>query len=401
MDATATEPEGETSRPGSSIGMIVRVASSLALVGWLGSGVDWSSLGGALGRCQVEWCFVALLAYCSSQTVSVYRWAGLGRAAGFSLPAHAYWMYYFQGMFLSLCLPSSIGGDFYKAWRLGRDQNQYALAVGSVLADRATGLAALLCLASAAWCAQWLKVGPLEMAGMIVGFTLAASVVVWMLCRAADRLTALLRPVPKLHKLALNLEPFYRRPDALAAAMFWSVPVQVLNVATVVFLGFALRMAVPLAGYFSVVPTVALATVLPLSINGIGIREGGLAMGFAPFGVERGTALLLGLLWFGVVLANGLLGAVVLLLDGAAKTPPSPAELEAVEGAADQDRPASVDDPTDPKETPEDQEIGVSASDDDRRASPKDQGKRGKGAAVRPPHWSPAPGRDLKKDLAP
>lgn len=309
-----------------------RALVGFVLVGWLARGVDWTQLGTALAACRLEWCAAAWLAYVGSQTVSVYRWAGLGRTVGFDLRPSQYWIYYFQGMFLSLCLPSSIGGDFYKAWRLGRDQNQYALAMGSVLADRAAGLAALGCLACGAGLAQAFGQGEIGMLAWVAALTILACGLCVPACLIADRTLRRLGKMSRLREAADKLTPFFRRPQALAVAILWSLPVQVLSVASVMCLGLALGLNVPPLGYFLVVPSVALATVLPLSINGIGIREGGLVVGLAPFGVPQGSALVLGLLWFGVVLGSGLLGAIVLLVDSSSKRVPAPADEVAVPG---------------------------------------------------------------------
>ena len=68
----------------------------------------------------------------------------LARPLGFDFPQRHFTQLYFEGMFFSLCLPSSIGGDVVKAYRLAPDLNGRVLAACTVLADRATGVVALL-----------------------------------------------------------------------------------------------------------------------------------------------------------------------------------------------------------------------------------------------------------------
>jgi hypothetical protein len=57
------------------------------------------------------------------------------------------------------------------------------------------------------------------------------------------------------------------------------------------------------------VPIVAIAQVLPVSVNGLGLREGALVLLLAPLGVAAGQAVALGLLLYGMNLVVSLLGA--------------------------------------------------------------------------------------------
>ena len=67
--------------------------------------------------------------------------------------------------------------------------------------------------------------------------------------------------------------------------------------------------------WFSVVPLIALAIVLPISINGVGIREGGMALLLSRWGVAGEQAVAIGLLWFLTTIGTGLIGGLLFLLD--------------------------------------------------------------------------------------
>ena len=57
------------------------------------------------------------------------------------------------------------------------------------------------------------------------------------------------------------------------------------------------------------IPVVAIAQVLPLSVSGLGLREGALVLLLVPLGVAAGQAVALGLLLYGINLVVSLLGA--------------------------------------------------------------------------------------------
>ncbi len=66
---------------------------------------------------------------------------------------------------------------------------------------------------------------------------------------------------------------------------------------------------VPNGAILAYVPAVAMAQVVPITIGGLGVREGLLAFFLHPLGVGTGRAVAIGLLWYGMTLLVSLLGA--------------------------------------------------------------------------------------------
>src|SRR5262249_22043845 len=100
-----------------------------------------------------------------------------------------------------------------------------------------------------------------------------------------------------------------------------SIFVQVANVLIVWLIGLALAAPVPASFYWVFVPMVSLLTLLPISVNGMGVREGGTALLLAPVGVSHHVAVTLAFLWFAVYVATILLGGVVYLFVGQVSKP--------------------------------------------------------------------------------
>jgi uncharacterized membrane protein YbhN (UPF0104 family) len=92
-----------------------------------------------------------------------------------------------------------------------------------------------------------------------------------------------------------------------------SVFVQLANVVLVWLVGQSIAVPVPALYYGIVVPMVTLLTLLPISVNGLGVREGGLILFLAPLGVSESTALSLAFLWFSVFTTVSLCGGAVYL----------------------------------------------------------------------------------------
>jgi len=72
-------------------------------------------------------------------------------------------------------------------------------------------------------------------------------------------------------------------------------------------------------------PAVAIAQVLPISLGGLGVREGAFVLFLGPLGVEASQAVALGLLVYGLNLAVSLLGAPAFAVGGGGGARPEPA----------------------------------------------------------------------------
>jgi hypothetical protein len=71
----------------------------------------------------------------------------------------------------------------------------------------------------------------------------------------------------------------------------------------------ALGVSVPNGAVLAFLPAVAAAQALPISLSGLGIREGLLVILLHPLGVPTGKAVGIGLLWYAMTLVVSLLGA--------------------------------------------------------------------------------------------
>ena len=112
------------------------------------------------------------------------------------------------------------------------------------------------------------------------------------------------------HKVrqVLQVGDVYRGiPRLLGAVAVLSAVVQAANAVMVWLL--ALGLPLPVLLFFALVPLVSLLTLAPVSLNGMGVREGGLVLLLAPLGVAAEEAVTLALLWLSVFAVAGLAGA--------------------------------------------------------------------------------------------
>lgn len=303
--------------------VVFRVATSALLIGYLVGQTDIGQLASALANLRWHFFAMALATYLASQVLSARRWAGLATAVGFARPQSRFLSLYFQGMFFGLCLPSSVGGDVIKAWKLGDTTRQRVLAACTVFADRATGVYALGLIAVAAICYHQGFLSPALAPICIFAWVAAGIAGVHFGLAVLRTFAPLLERIPKLGRIAVQLQPYHQGSAIMRRAVGYSLAIQGFNALTVLWIGWALGLTIPTATYFVAVPAAALASALPISVGGMGVRETALAFFLVQDDVGQGMAVTVGLVWLAVIFLSGLVGGLVYMADPEFKDAPS------------------------------------------------------------------------------
>jgi uncharacterized membrane protein YbhN (UPF0104 family) len=283
-----------------------RAAVSLGVLAWLIWHTEWTPLLQALSRVQLSWCVAALVVFLAAQLVSSYRWQILSRGLGFQESIGRFYALYLVGMFFNLFLPTSMGGDVVKAWYLAGGKGRRWRAMVSVFSERFSGLLALLVIAAVATLPTW---DILPVWAILSAWGCLAGALIGMLV-----LPLLALHMPRLQLLAEGVAFSRGHVQRGLAAFAISLVVQVAGIVQVGMLGVAIGLSAPFEAYAVAVPLVSLLTMLPISVNGVGVREGSLVLLLGTAGVASAEAVALGLLWFFVQAAVSLLGGGVYLV---------------------------------------------------------------------------------------
>lgn len=311
----APEPPPARRRIAAWLGVTARVAATVGLMAYAVRDIDWTGLRNLLAAARWGWWLAALATTLLVQVVAGIRWAALARPLGFDFPRRFFVRRFFEGMFFSLCLPSSIGGDVVKAVRIGSTTPLRLLAACSVLADRLTGLAALGVLVGTAIITRKYVLGTAAAVGVFAGLLAAAVASFRIVLGLLDRIHAILPEGSPSRDFVARLLPYRQRPSLVLGAIGWSFVVQIGGAVAVAFVARALGVVEPLATWFTVVPLVALLMVLPISIGGFGVRESALAFLLRGYGVPNETGVAIALLWGLCTIIAGLVGGGLFLLE--------------------------------------------------------------------------------------
>jgi len=280
-----------------------RLCVSLLVLGWLAWKTDWGQVHQAFVDLRWELWAAAVGLYIVTQCVSGLRWQLLARPLGFDRPLSHFIGFYFIGMYFNLFLPTSMGGDVVRAWYLDNRSGHRLNALLSVFVDRLSGLLLLLLLACIATTTAPMAL-PVWISWSVWGCT--ASFLLG--CAILPAIGAFTQKYERLNRLAEGLNLYRRRPGLFLATSGLSLLVQVANIALVWLVGLALNAPIPGSYYWILVPMVTLLTLAPVSLNGMGIREGGTVLFLTPLGVTHAMAVSLAFLWFAVFSAAALLG---------------------------------------------------------------------------------------------
>lgn len=300
----------------------VKVLVSLALLGFLLNSTDLHALGGLLRSLRLPIFLASLLLYLITQVLSTLRWRCLLQAEKINLSIWRLILLYFEGMFFNLMLPTLIGGDVVRGYKVFHLTRRHEASLASILVERLSGYVALVLIACVAliFAYQYLH-DP-----VVVWLTAAsaAGIVGIIAGLLSERLQALFfkllssaglgRFHDTLHRLYEAIQRYWKHRQVLLLAVGISLILQVFIILVFFLISRSLNLSVPLLYFFLFIPLISVVSMIPISVAGLGIREGSAVYFFAKVGLDSAAALSLSLLWFAVTALSSGLGGIVFLI---------------------------------------------------------------------------------------
>jgi uncharacterized protein (TIRG00374 family) len=305
--------------------LVVKIVVSIGLLALLVSRADTASLWGYVRTASLGWLAGALGLYLLMILASAWRWGLLLDAQGVRVPGRTLTGSFLVATVFNNIQPSNIGGDVIRIADTARPAGSKTLATTVVLIDRGIGLLGLVLLAAVAATAMggassapvpawWLWLGLLGGSVAALPALLSPQVVI--------RLLGPLRRLnpswvgERLERLQEVLGRFRQAPAALVGCFAGAVVVQAILVAFYAAIAHAIGVAVSPWHMAVLVPVSFLVQMVPLSVNGFGLREATFSLYFARLGLPIEAALVISLLGAGLVMLFSLSGAVVYVVRG-------------------------------------------------------------------------------------
>ncbi len=257
---------------------MLRGLVSLGLIVFVASKVSWADLHAVLARLDLRW---ALAGWALSFFVIVgltVRWRILLAQQNLRVPGRTIFALTWGGQFFNSILPGSTGGDVMKIYQLCRlAPERKAAAVATIFVDRS---AALLALVTLALCGFILEPIPLKIlfgdgpgwsasfvVSLVIGLVAAGGAVGWVALRLLRRSTWFGRwqrmvAATKTHFTA-----------ALAPVFLLAVAVHFITFTVFYLFARSLEINITYQQVILMVPVVLFLILLPITINGHGLRE--------------------------------------------------------------------------------------------------------------------------------
>jgi len=310
-----------------TVASVLRLAVGLALLVFLVVRIDLRQAWITLSGTHPAWLAGAVVAQLGSKTCWLFRWRALLGATDCRVPTWQLGRLILVGLFFNNFLPSSVGGDVMRAVGLTGHGASRATAAASVLGDRVVGILALAILAvvgGVLGAAFWPGQGPWATAAAFAGLVVALVAALGrpQVFRALAGVRGLPEAVSrKVRRVLDSLSLVAERRGILLVAITFSLGLAACSAVFHWSVGRAVEIHVPLVSYFVIIPTVMLFAALPITFNGLGVRELGLVGFLGAQGVPADEAAVFAALAFVVPLMFAVAGGVVFLARGRTVAP--------------------------------------------------------------------------------
>jgi uncharacterized membrane protein YbhN (UPF0104 family) len=226
--------------------------------------------------------------------------------------------------FFNNFLPSNIGGDVIRIGDTARRARSKTLATTIVLVDRGLGLLGLVSVAAvgATLAARTNgPIGPLGPGLLWAGLAIGLGVAVPVLLKP-NSVGRVLKPLQAIHqewvgqrieKLVGALGKFRDAPRALLACFGGALVVQGVLVGFYAAVAQAIGVDVSVAHLAILVPISFIVQMMPVSVNGLGVREWVFGAYFTQLGLPLESALALSFIGAALIMVFSTSGAVVYL----------------------------------------------------------------------------------------
>ena len=265
------------------------------------------------------WLLLSFSLHAFGLFASAYRWQILVRAQGDEVPLGFLAKSYLVGTFFNNFLPTRFGGDIVRIWDGSRYSKSLLKSSAIVLVERFTGIIVLFLFALLAslYRLDMARRIPVIWIALLLGlFGLALLISFFLpffgtwLAAIPDRgfLGKLKSRIILLRDTILH---YRTQKGPFMQATLWAFLLQ-LNVILYYFLiGKALHLRIHFIDYFIFIPIVLLVQIIPITINGLGLREGSYIEIFKFYGIPPQTAISFSIIDVAFVLVLGLIGGII------------------------------------------------------------------------------------------
>ena len=299
------------------ISTIVKIGISGAILYFLFRSINMAAFLKTVMSINPLYVVLAALVFLGTQCISTYRWKVILKK-DMEVPYFRLFSIYFIGMFFNNFLPSMVGGDIIKGYYLYRHSKRGDVTMASIFMDRYSGFTALMSITAVTLFFGYDIIKGTTLPAffvLLIGGFVSMSLIIWV--SFLHNWVMLL--LSKIHFYGINqkIDTFYRvlmgykrEYAVLWKIYFCSLLIQGGVIIGYYIIGTGLGMNLRPVYYFLFIPLTTAVSMLPISLAGLGIREGAFVFLFTRAGASTEQALTLSLMWFVITAIVSLIGGV-------------------------------------------------------------------------------------------
>lgn len=276
----------------------LKAVVSVSLLGYLFSKVDIREVQDSLGRASYAYLFFAAVVLLLQAVAGAVRWSMVIKIISSPVRLRVALQVLFIGLFFNQTLPSSIGGDAMRVWRIRHHGFPLRTAINSVLLDRLIALAALALFMLITYPVLHRLVGNpiLRLAVVVVALALIMGFAVLYYFRKIPRRFRGWRITEEIRHISAEAHKVTRNPRRAIAIVTLSIAIHAMTGLAIYEVARGLGLSIGLLECVVLTPPISLITVLPISMAGWGVREAGMVTALAFAGVAAHDALIVSIL---------------------------------------------------------------------------------------------------------
>ena len=304
------------------LSIILRISISIILLIFLFRQVDKKSLFEIIKNADKPLLLLAFFVFFSSYLLCLFRWEMLLKAVEIYLPLKRIIISFCGGIFFSLFLPSTIGGDLMRSMDLAAHTKRPREVIATVLLDRLSGYVGLVLLALVSMLFGWRFIQDKSVLFCVVIITAVLIAILLVLFNKFlySKINKFLHSpnAGKIRELIKNLHQevyiFRQHKKVITNNLVFSILIQAVSPLAFFIIALSLGIKMNIIYFFVFLPIINAITLLPISIGGLGLRDTTTIFFFAKVGMGRDLAFAMSLINFFFILVFGALGGLIYVL---------------------------------------------------------------------------------------
>lgn len=298
---------------------IAKVCVSFFLIIYILQKIDILELLLTIKSANIYLLIIAFSSHGINMTLRTYKWGIILAVQEIYAPFKTLLTFAFTSSFFNIFLPTAYGGDIIRAYDISKFSNKKLESVTSILVDKGSGTLALFLIATFALLFGYDLIQDIRIVLFTIGALLLILIFIIIIFHKKEikkikiitKIIAFLDREDILKNMydTFHIYRYHKRESIEILAL--SLLAQVIAILYYPLIAYSFGLDVPLVYFLVVIPIITVILMLPISISGIGVREGAFIFFFKNFGVLPHEAVSIALVAFGLSIIWSLIGGVV------------------------------------------------------------------------------------------